>query len=133
MVRSGRSVAGIVLITAGLAGCSGAAPAPVAAPRPAAVSTPVAATPAPAATTPAGPLTATEQRTLASLKVLDRGHPLYEMTYAGALPALLPAAGAPDPAATTGPSGLRKPFGCTVFLAGDPARPVVGRNFDWDP
>ena len=119
---TGRSVVGIVLVAAGLAGCSGADPAPVAAPAaPAAVSTP-------AATTPAAPLTPAEERTLASLKVLDRDHPLYEMTYAGALPPLLPA-GAPDP----GPPGFRKPFGCTVFLAGATARPVVGRNFDWDP
>ncbi|HVE30862.1 MAG TPA: carcinine hydrolase/isopenicillin-N N-acyltransferase family protein [Mycobacteriales bacterium] len=117
---------GIVLVTAGLAGCSAADPAPVA-PGLAAVSTPAAAR-----GTPAAPLTPTEERTLASLTLLD-DHPLYEMTYAGALPPILPAAGAPDPAATTGPSGLRKPFGCTVFLAGDPARPVLGRNFDWDP
>lgn len=123
----GRSVVGIVLVTAGLAGCSAADPAPVA-PGPAAVSTPAAAD-----ATPAAPLTPTEERTLASLTLLDDDHPLYEMTYAGALPPILPAAGAPDPAATTGPSGLRKPFGCTVFLAGDPARPVLGRNFDWDP
>jgi Acyl-coenzyme A:6-aminopenicillanic acid acyl-transferase len=124
----GRSVVGLVLVTAGLAGCSGPDHALVAAPGSAAVSTP-----ALAPTTPAAPLTPTEQRTLASLRVLDRDHPLYEMTYAGALPPILSAGGAPDPAATTGPSGLRKPFGCTVFLAGDPARPVVGRNFDWDP
>jgi hypothetical protein len=122
----GRSVVGVVLVTAGLAGCSAADPAPVA-PGPAAVSTPAAAR-----ATPAAPLTPTEERTLASLTLLD-DHPLYEMTYAGALPPILPGAGAPDPAATTGPSGLRKPFGCTVFLAGDPARPVLGRNFDWDP
>ena len=53
------------------------------------------------------------------------------MTYTGKLPDLLDSS-LPDPSATTGPSGLRKPFGCTVFLAGDAARPVVGRNFDWD-
>ena len=117
---------GIVLVTAGLAGCSAADPAPVA-PGPAAVSTPAAAR-----ATPAAPLTPTEERTLASLTLLD-DHPLYEMTYAGALPPILPAAGAPDPAATTGPSGQRKPFGCTAFLAADPARPMLGRNFDWDP
>ncbi len=124
----GRSVVGIVLVTAGLAGCSGADQALVAAPGSVAVSTL-----APAPTTPAAPLTPTQRRTLASLRVLDRDHPLYEMTYEGSLPSILSAGGAPEPAATTGPSGLRKPFGCTVFLAGDPARPVVGRNFDWDP
>jgi hypothetical protein len=124
-MRRGRgSVVGIVLITAGLAGCSAGASAPVAH-GPATASTPAAA----AATA----LTPTEKRTLDSLTVLDERHPLYEMTYAGALPPILPAVHAPDPAATTGPSGLRKPFGCTVFLAGDPAGPVVGRNFDWDP
>src|SRR5215207_9189287 len=122
----GRSVVGTVLVTAGLVGCSGADRAPIAAPGQVAVSSP-----APAATTPAAPLTPTQERTLASLRVLDGDHPLYEMTYVGALPPILPG-GAPDPAAT-GPSGLRKPFGCTVFLAGDPAAPVVGRNFDWDP
>ena len=62
--------------------------------------------------------------------MLDERHPLYEMTYAGALPPLLPAAEPTEPAA---PGRFRKPFGCTVLLAGDPARPVVGRNFDWDP
>jgi hypothetical protein len=128
MRRGGRSVVAIVLGTAALAGCSAAAPAPVAAPGPAAASAP-----APAATTAAAALTPAEERTLDSLTLLDDHHPLYEMTYAGALPPILPAAGAADPAATTGPSGLRAPFGCTVFLAGDPARPVVGRNFDWDP
>jgi hypothetical protein len=126
MRRGGRWVAGVVLVTSGLAGCSaGDAAGPGGVPGPAA-----AGTTAPAAT--AAPLTPTEERTLASLTLLD-DHPLYEMTYAGALPPILPAAGAPEPAATTGPSGLRKPFGCTVFLAGDPARPVLGRNFDWDP
>jgi Acyl-coenzyme A:6-aminopenicillanic acid acyl-transferase len=128
----GRSVVGLLMVTAGLAGCS-ADPAPVAAAGPAAVGTSAPSATAPSATASPGPLTPAEQRTLASLTVLDERHPLYEMTYAGALPPILPADGAPDPAATTGPSGLRKPFGCTVFLAGDPARPVVGRNFDWDP
>jgi hypothetical protein len=122
MRRGGQSVVGIVLVAAGLVGCSAAAPAPVA-------HGPVAH--GPAATTPAAALTPTEKRTLGSLTLLDARHPLYEMTYAGDLPRILPA-DAPDPAAT-GPSGLRRPFGCTVFLAGDPAGPVVGRNFDWDP
>jgi hypothetical protein len=128
MRRGGRSVIGTVLVTAGLAGCSAAAPAPVDAHGLAAASTP-----APAATTAAPRLTPTDERTLDSLTLLDDNHPLYEMTYAGALPPILAATDAPDPAVTTGPSELRKPFGCTVFLAGDPASPVVGRNFDWDP
>lgn len=131
MRSGGRFVVAVVVVAVGLAGCAGADPAPVAAPGPAA-----ATGPAPASTTPApeGPLSAAQQRTLGSLRVLDPDHPLYEMTFAGALPPLLPATDAPDPAETTvQPSGPRRPFGCTVFLAADPARPVVGRNFDWDP
>lgn len=81
-----------------------------------------------------GPLTPLEVRTLATVRRLD-DHPLYEMTYSGPMPAALPRAAdaaPPDPAGAS-PSPLRRPFGCTVFLAaGDPARPVVGRNFDWD-
>ncbi len=119
-----RRVVGVLLAAVVLTGCAGTASPPVAAP--------VVATSAAPAATPAAPLTADQTRTLASLRVLDDRHPLYEMTYAGALPPLLPA-GAPDPAPSTGPDGFRKPFGCTVLLAGDPARPVVGRNFDWDP
>src|SRR4051812_36074286 len=99
----GRSVVGIVVVTAGLAGCSAAGPGGITAPDPVAVSTP-------ASSAPSAPLTSSEERTLASLKLLD-DHPLYEMTYVGGLPPILPAAGAPDPAETTGPSGLRRPFG----------------------
>ncbi|HEU4423826.1 MAG TPA: C45 family peptidase [Pilimelia sp.] len=67
-------------------------------------------------------------RTLGSLRRLD-DHPLYEMTYEGSSPrvARLPSSAAASAGARRGP------YGCTVFLAaGDPARPVVGRNFDWD-
>ena len=131
MRATGRAAAGILLVVVGLTGCSGTGTLPAA---PAvATGTPPAAAPAPSvAVSPAGPLTAAQERTLASLRVLNERHPLYEMTYAGALPPLLPA-GAPDPAGPSGPLGFRRPFGCTVLLAGDPARPVVGRNFDWDP
>jgi hypothetical protein len=122
-----RRAAGILLAAAVLTGCSGGG-TPVAAPVVATGTVPGSGAASP--TTAAAPLTAAQTRTLASLRVLDERHPLYEMTYAGALPPLLPAA-APDPA--PGPDGFRRPFGCTVLLAGDPARPVVGRNFDWDP
>lgn len=71
-----------------------------------------------------GPLTPDQTRTLSTLRVLDEAHPLFEMTYLGPLPQLVDAAE---------PVRFREPFGCTVFLAGDPARPMVGRNFDWDP
>ena len=65
-------------------------------------------------------------RTLASLRRLD-DHPLYEMTYDGGSPRVVPG----EPTGTASPT--RTPYACTVFLAaGDPARPVVGRNFDWD-
>lgn len=67
-------------------------------------------------------------RTLASLRRLD-DHPLYEMTYEGSSPrvARLAPSGAPSAGARRGP------YACTVFLAaGNPQRPVVGRNFDWD-
>lgn len=69
------------------------------------------------------------RRSLATLRRVD-DHPLYEMTYYGPKPRL---DGRPTdhalPAAET-----RDAFACTVFAAaGDPARPLFGRNFDWDP
>jgi hypothetical protein len=69
------------------------------------------------------------ERSLATLRRVD-DHPLYEMTYYGPKPRLdtRPTDNA-LPAAST-----RKSFACTVFAAaGDPARPLFGRNFDWDP
>ncbi|GAA4451058.1 carcinine hydrolase/isopenicillin-N N-acyltransferase family protein [Phytohabitans houttuyneae] len=68
-------------------------------------------------------------RALASLKRVD-DHPLYEMMYDGPAPTLAP------PGAKSKVIALpadRDAFACTVFLAaGDAARPVLGRNFDWD-
>ncbi len=134
--RAGVRWVGLALATLAVAGCA-AETGGIAAPPD---WTPPATTPAEPTGTggpgspPLAPLTALEARTLASVRRLD-DHPLYEMTYSGPLPAALPGtAGAvpPDPAGTS-PSNLRRPFGCTVFLAaGDPGRPVVGRNFDWD-
>lgn len=75
-----------------------------------------------------------QELTLASLRLLDE-HPLLLMTHHG--PAPRPAVEEADPAEArpgrpamvTGADG----YACTVFLAaGDPARPIVGRNFDWD-
>lgn len=61
-------------------------------------------------------------RTLASLRRLD-DHPLYLMTYEGDYDERVGIAETPTP----------KPFGCSLFVAaGDPARPLFGRNFDWD-
>jgi hypothetical protein len=68
-------------------------------------------------------------RALASLRRVD-DHPLYEMTYDGPAPKLAPPDAKPKVIAL--PAG-RDAFACTVFLAaGDAARPVLGRNFDWD-
>ncbi len=62
-------------------------------------------------------------RTLASLRRVD-DLPLYEMTYVGAY----------DPTAGTDATRPAEPFGCSLFVAaGDPARPLFARNFDWDP
>jgi hypothetical protein len=61
------------------------------------------------------------ERTLASLRRLD-DLPLYEMTYVGAY----------DPTVGTDATPP-SPFGCSLFVAaGDPARPLFARNFDWD-
>ncbi|MGW0433548.1 linear amide C-N hydrolase [Micromonospora sp. NPDC003197] len=63
------------------------------------------------------------EQTLASLRRVD-DLPLYAMTYAGDYDALVDLAASPTPS----------PFGCSLFMAsGDPARPLYGRNFDWDP
>ncbi|MEW2384255.1 carcinine hydrolase/isopenicillin-N N-acyltransferase family protein [Micromonospora sp. NPDC047707] len=61
--------------------------------------------------------------TLASLRRVD-DLPLYEMTYVGAY----------DPTVGTDASPEAEPFGCSLFVAaGDRARPLFARNFDWDP
>jgi hypothetical protein len=68
-------------------------------------------------------------RALASLRRVD-DHPLYEMTYDGPAPKLAPPDAKPKVVAA---AAGRDEFACTVFLAaGDAARPVLGRNFDWD-
>jgi hypothetical protein len=68
-------------------------------------------------------------RALASLRRVD-DHPLYEMTYDGPAPKLAPPDATPKVIAL---APGRDAFACTVFLAaGDAARPVLGRNFDWD-
>lgn len=68
-------------------------------------------------------------RALASFRRLD-DHPLFEMVYDGPAPTLAPPGAKPKAIAL---AGGRDAFACTVFLAaGDAARPVLGRNFDWD-
>jgi hypothetical protein len=75
------------------------------------------------------PSTDQADRALASLQKLD-DHPLYQLTYDGPAPRLAPSSATPQVIAL--PAG-RPAFACTVFLAaGDPGRPVLGRNFDWD-
>ncbi|MFC0528031.1 carcinine hydrolase/isopenicillin-N N-acyltransferase family protein [Phytohabitans kaempferiae] len=69
------------------------------------------------------------ERALASLRRID-DHPLFEMTYDGPAPRLAPPGAKPREIALPAD---RDTFACTVFLAaGDAARPVLGRNFDWD-
>ncbi|HEY0639682.1 MAG TPA: linear amide C-N hydrolase [Pseudonocardiaceae bacterium] len=66
-------------------------------------------------------------RSVATFRALDE-HPLYAMTYHG--PAATVAV-EPDPSPRSRPQ--RRAFACTVFAAaGDPAAPLLGRNFDWD-
>ncbi|MEV7988130.1 linear amide C-N hydrolase [Micromonospora sp. NPDC085948] len=61
------------------------------------------------------------EQTMASLRRVD-DLPLYEMTYVGAY----------DPTVGTD-AAPPSPFGCSLFVAaGDPARPLFARNFDWD-
>ncbi|MFD6564024.1 linear amide C-N hydrolase [Micromonospora profundi] len=61
------------------------------------------------------------ERTMGSLRRVD-DLPLYEMTYVGAY----------DPTVGTDATPS-SPFGCSLFVAaGDPARPLFARNFDWD-
>ncbi|MDG4757928.1 linear amide C-N hydrolase [Micromonospora sp. WMMD710] len=65
--------------------------------------------------------TAQAEQTMASLRRVD-DLPLYEMTYVGAY----------DPTVGTD-AAPPSPFGCSLFVAaGDPARPLFARNFDWD-
>lgn len=88
-----------------------------------------AGTPAPAVPSATGVPSASRQdadeatRTLASLRRVD-DLPLYEMTYLGAY----------DATVGTDATRTAEPFGCSLFVAaGDPARPLFARNFDWDP
>ncbi|MEU8288661.1 linear amide C-N hydrolase [Micromonospora sp. NPDC048905] len=61
------------------------------------------------------------EQTMASLRRVD-DLPLYEMTYVGAY----------DPTVGTD-AAPPSPFGCSLFVAaGDLARPLFARNFDWD-
>lgn len=81
-----------------------------------------------------------QERTLASLRLLD-DDPLLLMTHYGKAPYVDES----SPSAVAGPQHPNQPgpaarpnraadYACTVFIAaGDPTRPVVGRNFDWDP
>ncbi|WP_203933534.1 carcinine hydrolase/isopenicillin-N N-acyltransferase family protein [Virgisporangium ochraceum] len=78
----------------------------------------------------AGPVGASRQTaaeadaTLATLRRLPGTDDVYAMTYSGDYDDL---AGVPTPPSPS-------PFGCSLFYAtGDAARPVYGRNFDWDP
>ncbi|WP_052590471.1 carcinine hydrolase/isopenicillin-N N-acyltransferase family protein [Luteipulveratus mongoliensis] len=68
-------------------------------------------------------------QSFATVKRLDE-HPLYEMTWWGQAPTVV--GGTPSPASRSGDE--RPPFGCTLFAAfGDPRKPLIGRNFDWEP
>jgi hypothetical protein len=114
-------VAGLVLALA-VSGCTTSRKA--VADRTAATPDRTAATPAAGPTRGAASRqTAAEaDRTLASLRRLD-DHPLYVMTYEGDYDERTGIAETPTP----------KPFGCSLFVAaGDPGRPLFGRNFDWD-
>jgi Linear amide C-N hydrolases, choloylglycine hydrolase family len=132
----GTVVVGVAGLVVGVITWPHAAPASVPAQPPASIGagSPGSAEPgrATSAPTSATPLSPDAARTLGTLRKLD-DHPLYEMTYVGPLPAA-----AAGPVTPSGPSQtpdqLRQPFGCTVLVAaGDPQRPMVGRNFDWDP
>ncbi|MEU5881783.1 carcinine hydrolase/isopenicillin-N N-acyltransferase family protein [Spirillospora sp. NPDC047279] len=74
----------------------------------------------------AGGLTRDEERSLATLRLVDPGLPLFAMTLYGPYdPLRQTTAMAPPPA---------RPFACSLFLAGNgPRGPLFGRNFDWDP
>ncbi|WP_051712659.1 carcinine hydrolase/isopenicillin-N N-acyltransferase family protein [Spirillospora albida] len=68
-------------------------------------------------------LTADERRSLATLRVIDAGHPLLAMTLYGRYDALRPVTLAP-------PS--ERPLACSLFVASrGPRGPLFGRNFDW--
>ncbi|MBC6468691.1 carcinine hydrolase/isopenicillin-N N-acyltransferase family protein [Actinomadura alba] len=73
----------------------------------------------------ARPLTADEQRSLATLRVVDADHPLFAMTLYGSYDPMRKIAA---PVAATGP------WACSLFLAAKgPKGPLFARNFDWDP
>lgn len=62
-------------------------------------------------------------------------HPTYQIDWWGSSPTV-EGEGEPNAAARAEWAAMagRPPFGCTLFAAlGDPDRPIVARNFDWDP
>ncbi|SEG53767.1 Acyl-coenzyme A:6-aminopenicillanic acid acyl-transferase [Thermomonospora echinospora] len=70
-----------------------------------------------------GSLTADEQRSLATLRVVDARHPLLAMTLYAPYDPLRPVVAAP---------ATERPLACSLFLARrGPRGPVFGRNFDW--
>ncbi|WP_067826762.1 carcinine hydrolase/isopenicillin-N N-acyltransferase family protein [Actinomadura kijaniata] len=72
----------------------------------------------------ASPVSSDEERSLATLRVVDSGLPLLSMTLYGPYDVWRPLALAPP----------RAPFACSLFAARHgPDGPVFGRNFDWDP
>lgn len=138
MTRTGRirALLAVALLAAGTAACGSpqpSSPGPAAAAASSASAAPGAGDDVEREATPliAEPTADDTARSLATLRRVD-DHPLYEMTWFGPAPAL----------ATAEPNGIRgdalpperAPFGCTTFAAmGDPAQPLFGRNFDWDP
>lgn len=87
----------------------------------------------PAASRKARPLVvkqsaAERRRTRDSLRQIDE-HPMYALQWRGAAAEIDSAT-----KAKPSPTSERSPFGCTLFVAlGRSGRPLVGRNFDWDP
>ncbi|WP_161962522.1 linear amide C-N hydrolase [Nocardioides speluncae] len=134
VLQAGVGVAAGAALTP-LAGCSeSGSPAETAQP-----SAPGSGTPKGGGTTTAEPLRivqtgAEQQRSLASVVRIDE-HPTYQIDWWGSSPTVegegeLNAAARAEWAVTAS----LPPFGCTLFAAlGDPDRPIVARNFDWDP
>lgn len=74
------------------------------------------------------------QRSLASVVRID-DHPTYQIDWWGSSPTV-EGEGEPNVAARAEWAAVAgmPPFGCTLFAAlGDPDRPIVARNFDWQP
>lgn len=72
----------------------------------------------------ARPLSAEQDRSLATLRLVDPRLPLFSMTLYGPY----------DPMRKVVTATPTEPWGCSLFLAGKgPRGPLFGRNFDWRP